>query len=90
MTTYTMTARKATTKGYRAQVWTVEDVFAFLPENGDGVVLWASFGHVNGQECFGRSTYRRDGESVAVHCSDGRKVVGYPLSAGRTLRILVK
>lgn len=52
-------------------------------------VLWESFGHVNGRECFGHERYvaAANGD-LHIYASDGSKSVIHP--AARRLRFLAR
>ena len=80
---------KARATGLRGETWTAEEVADLIPADG-AVTLYASFGHVNGREGFGREVIVRDGDRLTVLRPGGSGAIAYPLGQGRTLRLLVK
>lgn len=70
---------------HKVGMFTAREIAGFAAEG----VVFDSFGHVGGSECFGRTRYVADAEGN-LHCydSDGVRKIIHP--ADRKLRILVK
>lgn len=70
-------------KRYRVTTWAAGEIAALAPEG----VLFTSFGHVNGVECFGRNRYvAGPGGELHLYDSEGAVKILHP--ADRKLRIL--
>jgi hypothetical protein len=75
--------RRGVPAGMRVGVFTAAELAALAPEG----VMWESFGHASGRECFGRTRYVADGAgNLHTYAADGHKVLIHP--AGRPLRVL--
>lgn len=72
-------------KGHRISTFQAREIADFATEG----VIWASFGHVNGQEMFSRERYLADTHgNLHVYGQHGGKVIVHP--ADRALRVLAK
>lgn len=97
-TTWTITRSAAHAKGMKPQSWTIEELHEFLPADGSMTTIYTSYGHTrrDGQECFGRTHVRAAQgrvECLTQHVEDKgawRVIAGYPLGAGRVVRILTR
>lgn len=90
---HTINERQAERRGYRPVTRSVEWVAQFVPNDGDVITLYTSFGHIPGRESEGEQfqteRIRRNGDRLEVFVSDGRTVAAYPLGQGRTIRTLI-
>lgn len=78
-------SRAGVPAGMRVSVFTAAELAAFSSEG----VIWESFGHVNGRECFGRSRYMASATgALHVYDSNGRKILVHP--ATRAIRVLAR
>ncbi len=86
--TYTGTYSRGQGK-FRADTFTAAELAEMLGGEGEPFVVWVSFGHVNGQERFGRDRFIADAEgNLHLYSSDGHRVLVH--GAERPLRILTK
>lgn len=75
--------RRGIPAGMRVSVFTAAELAALAPEG----IIWESFGHDRGRECFGRTRYIADAAgNLHTYASDGHKVLIHP--AARALRVL--
>lgn len=81
--TYTGKHTTAVRKGMRVTTWAASELADLATEG----VIFASFGHVHGQEKFARTRYLADDEGN-LHCYDSCGGLGVVYRASRKLRIL--
>ena len=85
MSNWDMGMAKARKLGYRPARWSVGELVKAL---GPEFTVYVSYGHVWGEERFGKERLRLAGDRAEVILTNGGVIAAHPLD--RRLRILVK